>query len=147
MNNMLCHIAVCIFFCMTASAVAASAQEADFVRVAFEQLRDRLERDDKGTLDEFVAEVSAASGLSAATSRDSLVSLLGDLKTHCKKSTALGERLFALHGAHFSEREAKAYLGRVVDMAGDLLKKKRTLGWNRSSPKRRAKASCSSSKP
>ncbi len=128
MNNMLCHIAACVFLCMTASAVAASAQEADFVRVALEQLRDRLERDDKGTLDEFVAEVSAASGLSAAASRDSLVSLLRDLKTHCKKSTALGERLFALHGAHFSEREAKAYLVRVADMAGDLLKKKKNVG-------------------
>ena len=125
MNNMLCHIAACVFLCMAASA---SAQEAGFVRVALEQLRDRLERDDKGTLDEFVAEVSAASGLSAAASRDSLVSLLGDLKTHCKKSTALGEQLFALHGAHFSEREAKAYLVRVVDMAGDLLKKEENVG-------------------
>ena len=92
--------------------------------VALEQLRDRMERDDKGTLDEFVAEVSTASGLSAAASRDSLVSLLGNLKTHCKKSTALGEQLFALHGEHFSEREAKAYLVRVVDMAGDLLKER-----------------------
>ena len=96
--------------------------------VALEQLRDRIERDDRGTLDEFVADVSAASGLSTAASRDSLVSLLGDLKTHCKKSTALGERLFALHGAHFSEREAKAYLVRVVDMAGDLLKKEENVG-------------------
>ena len=125
MNNTWCHIAVYVFFCMAASA---SAQEADFVRVALEQLRDRMERDDKGTLDEFVAEVSAASGLSAAASRDSLVSLLRDLKTHCKKSTALGEQLFALHGAHFSEREAKTYLVRVVDMAGDLLKKEENVG-------------------
>ena len=96
--------------------------------VALEQLRDRMERDDKGTLDEFVADVSTASGLSAPVSRDSLVSLLRDLKTHCKKSTALGEQLFALHGALFSEREAKAYLVRVVDMAGDLLKKEENVG-------------------
>ena len=96
--------------------------------VALEQLRDRMERDDKGTLDEFVADVSTASGLSVAASRDSLVSLLRDLKIHCKKSTALGERLFALHGAHFSEREAKAYLVRVIDMAGDLLKKEENVG-------------------
>ena len=87
-----------------------------------------MEQDDKRTLDEFVAEVSAASGLSAAASRDSLVSLLRGLKTHCKKSTALGEQLFALHGEHFSEREAKAYLVRVVDMAGDLLKKEENVG-------------------
>ena len=85
-------------------------------------------RDDKGTLDEFVADISVASGLSAAASRDSLVSLLRTLKTHCKKSTALGEQLFALHGEHFSEREAKAYLVRVVDMAGDLLKKEENVG-------------------
>ena len=104
---------------------AASAQETDFVLVALEQLRDRMERDDKGTLDEFVGDVSTASGLSAAASRDSLVSLLRVLKTHCKKSTALGEQLFALHGEHFSEREAKAYLVRVVDMAGDLLEERR----------------------
>ena len=96
--------------------------------VALEQLRDCMERDDKGTLDEFVADVSAASGLSATVSRDSLVSLLRNLKTHCKKSTALGEQLFALHGEHFSEREAKAYLVRVVDMAGDLLKKEENVG-------------------
>ena len=96
--------------------------------VALEQLRDRMERDDKGTLDEFVADVSSASGLSATASRDSLVSLLRDLKTHCKKSTALGEQLLALHGEHFSEREAKAYLVRVVDMAGDLLKKEENVG-------------------
>ena len=96
--------------------------------VALEQLRDHIEQDDKGTLDEFVAEVSTASGLSAAASRDSLVSLLRELKTHCKKSTALGEQLFALHGEHFSEREAKAYLVRVVDMAGDLLKKEENVG-------------------
>ena len=96
--------------------------------IALEQLRDRMERDDKGTLDEFVAEVSTASGLSATASRDSLVSLLRDLKTHCKKSTALGEQLFALHGEHFSEREAKAYLVRVVDMAGGLLKKEENVG-------------------
>ena len=96
--------------------------------MALEQLRDRMERDDKGTLDEFVADVSSASGLSAAASRDSLVSLLRDLKTNCKKSTALGEQLFALHGEHFSEREAKAYLVRVVDMAGDLLKKEENVG-------------------
>ena len=96
--------------------------------VALEQLRDRMERDDKGTLDEFVADVSVASGLSVAASRDSLVLLLRDLKTHCKKSTALGEQLFALHGAHFSEREAKAYLVRVIDMAGDLLKKEENVG-------------------
>ena len=128
MNNMWCHIVACVFLCTAASAVAVSVQETDFVRVALEQLRDRLERDDKGTLDEFVADVSPASGLSAAASRDSLVSLLGDLKTHCKKSTALGEQLFALHGAHFSEREAKAYLVRVVDMAGDLLKKEENAG-------------------
>ena len=113
---------------MTASAFAASAQEADFVVVALEQLRDRMEQDDKGTLDEFVADVSTASGLSAAASRDSLVSLLRELKTHCKKSTALGAQLFALHGEHFSEREAKAYLVRVVDMAGDLLKKEENVG-------------------
>ena len=128
MNNTWCRIAVCVFFCMSLSAFAASAQEADFVLVALEQLRDRLERDDKGTLDEFVADVSAASGLSVAASRDSLVSLLRNLKTHCKKSTALGEQLFALHGALFSEREAKAYLVRVVDMAGDLLKKEENVG-------------------
>ena len=96
--------------------------------VALEQLRDRMERNDRGTLDEFVADVSTASGLSVAASRDSLVSLLRDLKTHCKKSTALGEQLFALHGEHFSEREAKAYLVRVVDMAGDLLKKEENVG-------------------
>ena len=41
---------------------------------------------------------------------------------------ALGEQLFALHGEHFSEREAKAYLVRVVDMAGDLLKKEENVG-------------------
>ncbi|MCE2449846.1 MAG: hypothetical protein J4F35_16145 [Candidatus Latescibacteria bacterium] len=57
-----------------------------------------------------------------------MVSLLRDLKTHCKKSTALGEQLFALHGEHFSEREAKAYLVRVVDMTGDLLKKEENVG-------------------
>ena len=113
---------------MSSSAFAASVQEADFALVALEQLRDRMERDDKGTLDEFVTEVSTASGLSAAASRDSLVSLLRNLKTHCKKSTALGEQLFALHGEHFSEREAKAYLVRVVDMAGDLLKKEENVG-------------------
>ncbi len=96
--------------------------------VALEQLRDLMEQDDKGTLGEFVADVSTASGLSAAASRDSLVSLLRTLKTHCKKSTALGEQLFALHGEHFSEREAKAYLVRVVDMAGDLLKKEENVG-------------------
>ena len=128
MNNIRCCIAVCVFFCMSSSAFAASAQEADFALVALEQLRDRMERDDKGTLDEFVADVSMASGLSAAASRDSLVSLLRDLKTHCKKSTVLGEQLFALHGEHFSEREAKAYLVRVVDMAGDLLKKEENVG-------------------
>ena len=128
MNNIRCRIAVCVFFCMSSSAFAASVQEADFVLVALEQLRDRMERDDKGTLDEFVADVSSASGLSAAVSRDSLISLLRDLKTHCKKSTALGEQLFALHGEHFSEREAKAYLVRVVDMAGDLLKKEENVG-------------------
>ena len=113
---------------MVSSTFAASAQETDFVLVALEQLRDRMERDDKGTLDEFVADVSTASGLSATASRDSLVSLLRDLKTHCKKSTALGEQLFALHGEHFSEREAKAYLVRVVDMVGDLLKKEENVG-------------------
>ncbi len=123
MNNMLCHIVACIFFYMAASTCSASAQETSFVLVALEQLRDRIERDDKGTLDEFVVDVSTVSGLSAAASRDSLVSLLRDLKTHCKKSTVLGEQLFALHGEHFSEREAKAYLVRVVNMAGDLLKK------------------------
>ena len=128
MNNTWCRIAVCVFFCMAASASTTSAQEASFVLVALEQLRDRMERDDKGTLDEFVADVSMASGSSAAASRDSLVSLLRDLKTHCKKSTALGEQLFALHGEHFSEREAKAYLVRVVDMAGDLLKKEENVG-------------------
>ena len=128
MNNTWCRLAVCVFFCMTSSAFAASVQEADFVLVALEQLRDRMEQDDRGTLDEFVAEVSTASGLSAAASRDSLVSLLRELKTHCKKSTALGEQLFALHGEHFSEREAKAYLVRVVDMAGDLLKKEENVG-------------------
>ena len=128
MNNTWRRIASCVFFCMALSVSAASAQEADFVRVALEQLRDHLERDDKGTLDEFVAEVSTASGLSAAASRDSLVSLLRALKTHCKKSTALGQQLFALHGEHFSEREAKAYLVRVVDMAGDLLKKGKNVG-------------------
>ena len=128
MSNTWCRIVVCVFFCTAVSAFAASAQETDFVLVALEQLRDRLEQDDRGTLDEFVAEVSTASGLSAAASRDSLVSLLRDLKTHCKKSTALGEQLFALHGEHFSEREAKAYLVRVVDMAGDLLKKEENVG-------------------
>ena len=128
MNNTWYRIVVCVFFCMSSSAFAAPAQEADFVLVALEQLRDRMERDDRGTLDEFVADVSTASGLSAAASRDSLVSLLRDLKTHCKKSTALGEQLFALHGAHFSEREAKAYLVRVVDLAGDLLKKEENVG-------------------
>ena len=128
MNNTWGRIAVCAFFCMASSAFAASVPEADFVLVALEQLRDRMEQDDKGTLDEFVADVSTASGLSAAASRDSLVSLLRDLKTHCKKSTALGEQLFALHGEHFSEREAKAYLVRVVDMAGDLLKKEENVG-------------------
>ena len=127
-DNRWCRIASCGFFCMAASASVASAQEADFVRVALEQLRDRLEQDDKGTLDEFVADVSTASGLSAAASRDSLVSLLRELKTHCKKSTALGEQLFALHGVLFSEREAKAYLVRVVDMAGDLLEKEDNVG-------------------
>ena len=128
MNNTLCRIVVCIFFFIVVSAFAASVQEASFVLVALEQLRDRMERDDKGTLDEFVADVSTASGLSATASRDSLVSLLRDLKTHCKKSTALGKQLFALHGEHFSEREAKAYLVRVVDMAGDLLKKEENVG-------------------
>ena len=128
MNNTWCRVAACVFFCMASSASAASAQETGFVHVALEQLRDRMERDDKGTLDEFVADVSTASGLSVAASRDSLVLLLRDLKTHCKKSTALGEQLFALHGALFSEREAKAYLVRVVDMAGDLLKKEENVG-------------------
>ena len=128
MNNTWCFIAVCVFFYMASSAFAASAQETSFALVALEQLRDRMERDDKGTLDEFVADVSTASGLSDAASRDSLVSLLRDLRTHCKKSTALGEQLFALHGEHFSEREAKAYLVRVVDMAGDLLKKEENVG-------------------
>ena len=128
MNNIRCRIAVCVFFCMASSAFAAAGQETGFVLVALEQLRDRMEQDDRGTLDEFVADVSTASGLSATASRDSLVSLLRELKTHCKKSTALGEQLFALHGAHFSEREAKAYLVRVVDMAGDLLKKEENAG-------------------
>ncbi|MCY4604088.1 MAG: hypothetical protein OXE49_07635 [Gemmatimonadetes bacterium] len=128
MNNTWFRIAVGVFFCMSSSAFAASVQEADFALVALEQLRDRMERDDKGTLDEFVADVSTVSGLPAAASRDSLVSLLRDLKTHCKKSTALGEQLFALHGEHFSAREAKAYLVRVVDMAGDLLKKEENVG-------------------
>ena len=128
MSNTLCHIVICVFLCTTASAFATSTQEADFVLVALEQLRDRLERNDKGTLDELVADASTASGLSAAASRDSLVSLLRDLKTHCKKSTALGEQLFALHGEHFSEREAKAYLVRVVDMAGGFLKKEENVG-------------------
>ena len=113
---------------MASGASAAFAQETGFVLVALEQLRDRMERDDKGTLDEFVADVSTASGLSAAASRDSLVFLLRDLKTHCKKSTALGEQLFALHGELFSVREAKAYLVRVVDMASDLLKKEENVG-------------------
>ena len=113
---------------MASGASAALSQEMDFVLVSLEQLRDRLERDDKGMLDEFVADVSAASGSSEAASRDSLVSLLRNLKTHCKKSTALGEQLFALHGEHFSEREAKAYLVRVVDMAGNLLKKEENVG-------------------
>lgn len=128
MNNTWRRIAACVFFYMASSASAASAQEADFVRVALEQLHDRMEQDDKGTLDEFVAAVSTASRLSAAASRDSLVSLLRVLKTHCKKSTALGEQLFALHGEHFAERAAKAYLVRVVDMAGDLLKKEENVG-------------------
>ena len=128
MNNTWFRIAVSLFFYMASNAFAASGQETDFVLVALEQLRDRLEKDDKGTLDEFVADVSTASGLSAVASRDSLVSLLRDLKTHCKKSTALGEQLFALHGEHFSEREAKAYLVRVVDMASDLLKKEESVG-------------------
>ena len=128
MNNTWCRIAACVFFCMASSASAASAQETGFVHVALKQLRDRMERDDKGTLDEFVADVSTASGLSVAASRDSLVLLLRDLKTHCKKSTALGEQLFALHGALFSEREVKAYLVRVLDMAGDFLKKEENVG-------------------
>ena len=128
MNNTWCRIAICFFFCMSLSTLSTSAQEADFVLVALEQLRDRMERDNKGTLDEFVADISTASGLSDAASRDSLVSLLRDLKTHCKKSSALGEQLFALHGEHFSEREAKAYLVRVVDMAGDLLKEEENVG-------------------
>ena len=128
MNNTWCRVAACVFFCMASSASAASAQETGFVHVALEQLHDRMERDDKGTLDEFVADVSTASGLSVAASRDSLVLLLRDLKTHCKKSTALGEQLFALHGALFSEREAKSYLVRVIDMAGDLLKKEENVG-------------------
>ena len=128
MNNTWRRIAACVFFYIASSASAASAQEADFVCVALEQLRDRMEQDDKGTLDEFVAEVSTASRLSAAASRDSLVSLLRVLKTHCKKSTALGEQIFALHGEHFAERAAKAYLVRVVDMAGDLLKKEENVG-------------------
>ena len=128
MNNTWYRIVVCVFFCMASSAFAASAQETSFALVALEQLRDRMERDDRGTLDEFVTDVSTASGLSATASRDSLVSLLRDLKTHCKKSTALVEQLFALHGEHFSEREAKAYLVRVVDMAGDLLKKEENVG-------------------
>ena len=128
MNNTWRRIAACVFFYIASSAVAASAQEADFVRVALEQLHDRMEQDDKGTLDEFVATVSTASRLSAAASRDSLVSLLRVLKAHCKKSTALGEQLFALHGEHFAERKAKAYLVRVVDMAGDLLKKEENVG-------------------
>ena len=113
MNNTWRRIAACVFFSMALSVSVASAQEADFVRVSLEQLRDHLERDDKGTLDEFVTNISTASRLSAAASRDSLVSLLRVLKTHCKKSTALGEQLFALHGEHFAEREAKAYLVRV----------------------------------
>ena len=128
MSNTWYRIVVCVFFCMVSSTSTDSAQEADFALVALKQLRDRMERDDKGTLDEFVADVSTASGLSDAASRDSLVSLLRNLKTHCKKSTALGEQLFALHGEHFSEREAKAYLVRVVDMAGDLLKKEENAG-------------------
>ena len=128
MNNASRRIVVCIFFYMALGAFAASAPEADFVRVALEQLRDRMERGDKGTLDEFVAAVSTEAGLSAAASRDSLVSLLRLLKTHCKKSTVLGQQLFALHGEHFSEREAKAYLVRVIDMAGDLLKKEENVG-------------------
>ena len=128
MNNTWFRIAVSVFFCTASNVFAAPVQEASFVLVALEQLRDRLEKDDKGTLDEFVADVSTASGLSADASRDSLVSLLRDLKTHCKKSTALGEQLFALHGEHFSEREAKAYLVRVVDMAGGFLKKEENVG-------------------
>ena len=40
----------------------------------------------------------------------------------------MAKQLFALHGEHFSEREAKAYLVRVVDMAGDLLKKEENVG-------------------
>ncbi|MCY3789497.1 MAG: hypothetical protein OXH63_11985 [Gemmatimonadetes bacterium] len=128
MNNTWFRIAVSVFFYMAANVFAAPGQETDFVLVALEQLRDRLEKDDKGTLDEFVADVSTASGLSAIASRDSLVSLLRDLKSHCKKSTALGEQLFALHGEHFSEREAKAYLVRVVDMAGDFLRKEENVG-------------------
>ena len=128
MNNTWCRVAACVFFCMASSASAASAQETGFVHVALEQLHDRMERDDKGMLDEFVADVSTASGLSVAASRDSLVLLLRDLKTHCKKSTALGEQLFALHGALFSEREAKSYLVRVADMASDLLKKEENVG-------------------
>ena len=128
MNNTWCRVAACVFFCMASSASAASAQETGFVHVALEQLHDRMERDDKGMLDEFVADVSTASGLSVTASRDSLVLLLRDLKTHCKKSTALGEQLFALHGALFSEREAKAYLVRVLDMAGDFLKKEENVG-------------------
>ena len=102
MNNTWCRIVACVFFCMAASAFAASEQEADFVLVALEQLRDRMERDDKGTLDEFVADVSAATGLSAAASRDSLVSLLRDPKdalqeVHGPRRTAL----CATRGAFF----------------------------------------------
>ena len=128
MNDIRCRIAVCVFFYTTSSTFAVPAQETSFMLVALEQLSDHIEQDDKGTLDEFVAEVSTASGLSATATRDSLVSLLRNLKTHCKKSTALGEQLFALHGEHFSERKAKSYLVRVVDMAGDLLKKEENVG-------------------
>ena len=132
MNNTWCHIAICAFFCMSSSVFAVSAQETSFVLVALEQLRDRMEQDDKGTLDEFVADVSTVSGLPDAASRDSLVSLLRQLKTHCKKSTALGEQLFALHGEHFSEREAKAYLVRAVGYGRRSVEERRERwGWSR----------------
>ena len=92
MNNTWCRIAVCVFFYMASSASAALSQEMDFVLVSLEQLRDRLERDDKGMLDEFVADVSAASGfcslrLIARSPRPSANSFL-----RCTESTFLSAR-------------------------------------------------------
>ena len=105
MNNTWCRIAVCVFLYMASSASAALSQEVDFVLVSLEQLRDRLERDDKGTLDAFVADVSAASGLSAAASRDSLISLLAELKDSLQEIHSTWRTAFcAARGAFFRAR-------------------------------------------